>query len=196
MNLHLSLADLRSAPFPYALFHSVFSDPTHASLLTWLENAKSWKLAKTDFYQQYEFSVEHTPLPPTVQFLADSTFKSTLRTQIEELFNVQLTRQVSVLAHKLEPGQHIGIHNDLRYKGESHRFTVQLNRELVESDGGCFMLFNSADVQDPHRILRPVSNSALAFAISEKSYHAVSTQHVGIRFSLLFSFFPKYAELS
>ena len=195
MNLHLSLAEFRSKPFPYALFDSVFSDTTYGPLLTWLENTKLWNLAKTEFYEQYEFSLVHAPLPLAAQFLVGVPFKSTLRTRMQELFSVPLSPSVTVLAHKLTPGQHIGIHNDMRCRGESHRLTVQLNRDLKEADGGYFMLFNSGDVGDIHRILLPVKNSALAFAISEESHHAVSSQRRGIRYTIVFSFFSANAQL-
>ena len=113
---------------------------------------------------------------------------------MEELFATSLHRCVSVLAHKLAPGQHIGIHNDMRNGGESHRFTVQINRGFIDADGGHFMLFASADPRNIHRILRPVHNTALAFAISKDSHHAVSKQYGGTRFTLVFSFFAKDAQ--
>ena len=195
MNLDLSLADLQRTPFPYAIFDSVFPDSTHTSLLNWLESTRLWSLSKTDFYEQYEFSLDHVALPPTAQFLVDPAFKFILRARMEELFNVRLSLRVGVLAHKLVAGQHIGIHNDVRCGGESLRFTIQLNRGLNEPDGGYFMLFKSCDVRDIHRILKPVHNSALAFAISEKSHHAVTIQHRGTRFTLVFSFFSVDARI-
>ena len=188
MNLALSLADLRREPFPYALFDSVFPFATVDSLLKWLENTELWKFVKTEFYEQYEFGLDHVPLPLIAQFLIDPAFKSVLRDRMEELFEVPLSPCVGVLAHKLVSGQRIGMHNDMRCGGESHRLTVQLNRGLTEGDGGYFMLFNSSDVWDIHRILKPVHNSALAFAISEKSHHAVTVQHRATRFTLVFSF--------
>ena len=196
MNLQLSLAEVQGSPFPYALFDSVFPDATNRSLLTWLESTTLWTLAKTDFYEQYELGTDHASIPQAVQFLVDTAFKSILRTRMEQLFSVPLSTCVSALAHKLVPGQHIGIHNDLRHAGESHRFTVQLNRGLTDADGGYFMLFNSVDPSDIHRILKPVHNSALAFAISEQSHHAISKQYRGTRFTLVFSFFAANDQLT
>lgn len=189
MNLDLSLAGFRSTPFPYALFDSVFKNTTSVFLLAWLEDAALWELSRTEFYEQYEFSLDDAPLPSLAQFLVQPAFKDTLRSHFQQIFNVSLSPRVDVLAHKLVPGQRIGIHNDMRCGGESLRFTVQLNRNLAESDGGYFMLFNSQDVRDVHRILKPVNNTALAFAICEKSHHAVSIQRRGIRFTLVFSFY-------
>ena len=191
MNLSLSVADVRTMPFHYGLFHSVFSETAAGHVLSWLEGATYWKLATTDFYEQYEFCIDDVNLPAPIKFMHDPAFTDNLRNAMQELFRTSLTKDVRSIAHKLMPNQHIGIHNDVLEGGESHRLTVQLNRDSGESAGGYFMLFNSADVKDVHRILRPAHNSAVAFAISKRSYHAVTQQHGGTRFSLVFSFYEQ-----
>ena len=188
MNVSLSIADVRSLPFQYGIFDSVFSETSASLVLSWLESVTIWKLAKTDFYKQYEFSIDDINLPESVRFLTDPHFTEELRNTMQALFDTTLSKDVRSIAHKLMPTQHIGIHNDVLKGGESHRLTVQLNRGGEESAGGYFMLFNSANVNDVHRILRPIHNSALAFAISTQSYHAVTRQHSGARFTLVFSF--------
>ncbi len=107
---------------------------------------------------------------------------------IEEEFGCRLTDRVDLVAHTLLPGQRIAIHNDYLVGEETHRLTVQLNRGLSDEDGGFFMLFNSLDAADLHRVLRPVSNTAIAFEISTKSHHAVSRLHGGERYTLVYSF--------
>ncbi len=188
MNLEISLIDERKWPFHYALFETVFPDHVHASILRWLEATQFWKVARTDFYEQFEFCLDHVVVPQRVRFLVESSFKSELRVMMETILETKLSPRIRVLAHMLVPGQHIAIHNDMNAFGESHRLTVQINSGLKESDGGYFLLFGSADVSDVHRILKPISNSAIAFAISPDSYHAVTSQHRGRRFTLVFSF--------
>lgn len=188
MNLNMSLVDLRTRPFHYALFETVFPDHLHASILSWLEATRSWKLSRTDFYEQFEFSVDHVAVPPSVKIVNEPSFRTELRLEMEKVLNTRLSSRVRVLAHKLVPGQHIGIHNDMNRFGESHRLTVQINGGRKDIDGGYFMLFNSADADSVHRVLRPISNSAIAFAISPDSHHAVSTQHRGTRYTLVFAF--------
>ena len=188
MTLNLTLTDLHEQPFRYGIFSSVFSARAHADLLAWLETEDAWKLAETEFYEQYEFSVDDVDLPESVRFLQSPVFQEEVRAAIGSLFGVELSDEVRVVVHKLVPGQHIGIHNDVIEGGESHRLTVQLNRGLDDKDGGYFMLFNSEDPSDIHRILKPVTNSALAFAISERSNHAVSTQQGGVRYTFVFCF--------
>ena len=188
MSLDLTLADFREEPFHYGLFRSVFVAQANAALLEWLEDSDAWKLVQTDFYEQYEFCVDDVHLPKTVGFLQLPLIRAELCEEMGALFKVELSSDVRILAHKLVPDQHIGIHNDVIEGGETHRLTVQLNRGLADEDGGFFMLFNSADSSDIHRILKPFNNSALAFAIAERSNHAVSVQRSGVRFTLVFCF--------
>ncbi len=188
MSLDLTLADFREEPFHYGLFRSVFVAQANAALLEWLEDSNAWKLVQTDFYEQYEFCVDDVHLPSTVRFLQLPLIRAELCNAIGSLFKVELSSDVRLLAHKLVSGQHIGIHNDVIKGGETHRLTVQLNRGLTDEDGGFYMLFNSPDPSDIHKILKPLNNSALAFAISEHSEHAVSVQHSGVRFTLVFCF--------
>lgn len=188
MTLSVTLADVRTKPFPYATFSSIFSDATAAALLSWLQGADCWQLARTDFYEQYEICMDDIRLPGPIRFLQELGFQNTLKTHMESLFSTTLLPDVTALAHKLTPTQHIGIHNDLLKGGESHRLTVQINEAGRNFEGGLFMLFNSQNVEDVHRILKPIHNSAVAFAISDHSYHAVTKQHVGIRYTIVFSF--------
>ena len=175
-------------PFEYSLFDRVFSDHSLNSLISWLKVVPNWKLTETDFYEQYEFSVDEMELPDSVAFLNQSNFRDELAKTAFEPFGAKFLEQSSLIAHKLLPGQHIGIHNDVIEGGESHRLTIQLNEGLQYLDGGYFMLFDSCNAADVHRVLKPASNSGIAFAISEKSNHAVTQVHNGVRFSLVFSF--------
>ena len=175
-------------PFEYSLFDRVFSDHSLSSLISWLKAVPYWELTETDFFEQFEFSVDEMKLPDSVAFLNRADFRDELAKTTSDPFGVEFLEQSSLIAHKLLPGQHIGIHNDVIEGGESHRLTVQLNEGLQGLDGGYFMLFDSCNAAEVHRVLKPVSNSGIAFAISEKSNHAVTHVHNGVRFSLVFSF--------
>ena len=191
MNLSWSILDVQEQPFRYAVLDSVLEEASAEEILHWLEGVNFWKLTKTDFYEQYEFSVEDVDLPGTVAFLKHPTFVQAILSFMEKLFQTSLESKVSLVAHKLVPTQHIGIHNDYMLNSESYRLTLLLSRTHDETAGGLFMLFNSQNVEDVHRIFRPINNSALAFAISPRSFHAVSRQNVGTRFTLVFSFYDQ-----
>jgi Rps23 Pro-64 3,4-dihydroxylase Tpa1-like proline 4-hydroxylase len=180
-----------SAPFPYFFSPTALTEETSSSVLAWLENCTSWKLTETDFYEQHEFSFWDVELPAHLSFLKKLDFFNTLRTRMEELFGVRLQQRLDFTAHRLVPGQRIRLHNDYIPGCETHRLLIQLNREWTDENGGMLMFFNSSDPTDVHRIFHPTHNSAVGFAISMDSNHAVSTIHGGERFTLVYSF---YAE--
>lgn len=175
-------------PFRYFLSDSFFPAELEDGLLEWLEHDAPWRLVETDFYEQYEFDMLNAELPRTIAPLAAPEMLERLREKLELSFGTALSPDVQLVAHRLIPGQRIAIHNDVREGGETHRLTVQLNRGLQDEDGGFFMLFNSDDAADVHRILRPISGSAIGFEISERSHHAVSRLNGGLRFTLVYSF--------
>ena len=158
--------------------------------LEWLERDAPWEIAATNFYEQYEFSLLHTPLAPVVRSLASEETLTTLRRQMTRHFRHPLSERVSVTAHKLLPHQTIRIHNDFLPGGESHRLLLQLNRGWQPECGGYLMFFSGSDPESVARLVEPMNGSVQAFAISPRSYHAVSTVHEGERYTLVYSFYP------
>ncbi|HEV2912605.1 MAG TPA: cyclophane-containing peptide 2OG-Fe(II) oxygenase YhhC [Pyrinomonadaceae bacterium] len=180
-----------SVPFPYFFSPAALTEETSLLVLEWLENCTSWKLKETDFYEQHEFSFWDVELPARLSFLKGVDFLNTLKKGVEELFGVRLQKRLDFTAHKLVQGQRIRLHNDYIPGCESHRLLVQLNRGWTDENGGMLMFFNSSDPTDIHKIFYPLHNSAVGFAISADSNHAVSTIYGGERFTLVYSF---YAE--
>jgi Rps23 Pro-64 3,4-dihydroxylase Tpa1-like proline 4-hydroxylase len=187
--MDFSSAKMFLRPFQYFVAPLAFSPSVSPSILSWLETSAPWKLVKTDFYEQFEFSLLDVKTPSAVIFLRDRLFLEDLRKQMEGLFRTQLSERVDVTAHKLVTGQHIQLHNDFIAGEETHRLLIQLNQGWKESDGGFLLFFNSTDPGDVHKVLKPISNSAVGFAISPESNHAVSTVYDGERFTLVYSFY-------
>jgi Rps23 Pro-64 3,4-dihydroxylase Tpa1-like proline 4-hydroxylase len=183
--------EVYSEPFPYAVSARAFDDGVSANILAWLESEAPWKLVETDFYEQFEFSFLDAELPAALALLREQTFIDSLTTDVRKLFGVSLSGRVDATAHKLLPGQRIRIHNDFIPEAETHRLLIQLNRGWEDGDGGFLLFFNSPDPADVHKVLRPIHNSAVAFAISPDSHHAVTAIHGGERYTLVYSF---YAE--
>jgi len=190
----LAPSPMTAAPFCYFLTDACLAPEMEEALLTWFEQKAPWSLVEADFYEQFEFDMRDADLPDAIASLVSPASLDALRAKMEAAFGDVLDGHVQVVAHRLDPGQRIAIHNDMREGGETHRLTVQLNRGLSDDDGGFFMLFNSDDVNDIHRILRPISGSAIGFAISPESHHAVSRLHNGERFTLVYSFYSLYSE--
>lgn len=187
----LRLAGLHvfAEPFPHFTAAEVFGPEVSAAILAWLERETRWTLVEADFYEQYEFNLLDAPPPPPLAFLAGRPFVDALRAAVGALFDVRLRESVDCTVHKLLPGQRIRIHNDYIPGAETHRVVVQVNRGWREAQGGFLMLFNSDDPADVHRVVLPAHDTAVGFAISERSHHAVSTTHAGERFTLVFSFY-------
>lgn len=192
--MELSGVKTRSEPFHYSIVSKTFPNRLSLEILQWLESETSWRLVKTDFYEQFVFSLLDVELPEHLSLLRDSICLRTLKLRFENLFGVNLKDQIDIVAHKLVPGQSIRIHNDFIPGSETHRFTVQLNRGLQDDWGGWFVLFNSSDPAEIHKILRPKHNTALGFAISARSYHAISPIYDGERYTLVFSLYEDHRE--
>jgi Rps23 Pro-64 3,4-dihydroxylase Tpa1-like proline 4-hydroxylase len=187
--LDFSRFEVFSEPFSYAASPRVFNSDLSIDILDWLEKEAPWKLVETDFYEQFEFDFVDADPPPHLRFLKDQVFRDALRGEVQKLFGVRLGGRVDATAHKLVGGQRIRIHNDYISGGETHRLLIQLNRGWRDEDGGLLLFFNSPDPADIHKILRPVHDGAIAFAISTDSHHAVTKIHGGERFTLVYSFY-------
>ena len=158
--------------------------------LDWLEADAPWELTRAEFYEQYEFSLLDVSLPPAVRCLASPETLTVLRHRMSECFRQPLSERVEVTAHKLVPDQTIRIHNDYIAGGESHRLLLQLNRGWEPANGGYLMFFGGPDPGTVSEVVKPINGSVQGFAISPRSYHAVSTVHGGERFTLVYSFHP------
>lgn len=178
----------RLVPFPHATATSVLPISLIDSALAWMETDAPWSLRIASFYEQWEVHLDHEALPSCLaQLLHRGMTNHLVRTMFVPFTDAELSL-IEVTAHKLLPGQTIRIHNDYLDGEESHRLLIQLNRGWSDSQGGLLMLFGSSHVDDVRRIIRPIHGSAMAFTISPKSFHAVSTIQHGERYTLVYSF--------
>ena len=184
--------NFRNSPFRYFLAKRFLAPDVEQATLEWFESGAPWCLAETDFYEQYEFSMLDAQLPKQIRSLTSPLSLLQIRNAMETIFDTSLSNSVTLLAHKLVPGQRIAIHNDYLGGNETHRLTIQLNRGLSYDDGGLLLLFNSFNPNDIHRILRPVCGSGIGFEIGCNSNHAVSRLHRGERYTLVYSFFASH----
>jgi len=187
--LDFSPFEIFSEPFPYAVSSRAFREDIGFDILKWLETEAPWKLVETDFYEQFEFSFADAHLPDRLSFLRDEKFFDALKAEIKKLSRKHLNGRIDATAHRLIPGQRIRIHNDFLEGGETYRLLIQLNRGWRDEDGGFLLFFNSPDPADVHKVFRPTHNSAIAFAISPDSNHAVTMIHGSARFTLVYSFY-------
>jgi len=189
--INLSSVERFSQPFEYFLSPQALRDDVSTTLLAWLETEAPWKLVETDFYEQYEFSFWDVEVPPELLVLREPDFLNELKARFENLFKVELGKDIDIAAHRLIPGQRIRLHNDFIAGERAYRLLIQMNRGCKDEDGGLLFLFNSADPADIHKVFRPIHNDAIGFIVSPASNHAVSLIHSGERFTLVYSFHGK-----
>jgi Rps23 Pro-64 3,4-dihydroxylase Tpa1-like proline 4-hydroxylase len=182
-------------PFPYYVAPQALTEGASNAVLNWLENDAPWHLAEESFYEQYEFNFHDVVLPQELSPLMSPDCLQRIKEIVEQKFGVEVSEQINFSAHKLAHGQRIRVHNDYRPGYLTHRLLIQLNRDWADENGGLLVFFNSRDAKDVHKAFRPLNNSCVAFAVTENSFHAVSTITQGERFTLVFSFYAKdYAD--
>lgn len=174
-------------PFTHALVLDCIDDETLLACNDWFSDGAPWKLAKTDFYEQYEFDLRDAQ-HWLVARLSGTTAISKIVSEMELLFKCRFTDDFSVTAHKLVNGQQIGIHNDWIEGQETHRLVVHLGRWSTAADGGLLTVLAGPAAADAVRLIKPLPRSGFAFQISPTSYHAISTVHNDDRYSLVYSF--------
>ena len=186
----LADARLRTEPFPYIVglqpFPREVADAAHA----WLDGHTPWRRHVHYFFDQFEYSLIDAKLPPLLhEGLVSAATLRGLRQRMEALFSVELADVFSVTAHRLVPGQGIGVHTDRPLLGyESHRMVVHLGPEFRDENGGHLMFFDGPDELDFVQAFRTIHNSAVAFELSPHSFHAVGEVASGVRYTLVYSF--------
>lgn len=183
-----SLSKKCNRPYPHAWIPRIFPTYPNDHILSWLERADGWKFTDTDFYRQFEFSLKNHPPPSELGFLTSSDTLDLMKTWLQATFNTQEIESTDIVAHLLEIGHGIGVHNDCIEHGETIRLLLHLNRKVI---GGELVLFHDHQPESVCRIIRPKHGTAFAFIISECSYHAVPKVQEGRRFSIVYSFRPR-----
>lgn len=188
----ITTGDFFDHPFPYFIASKGLTDEASTLLLDWFQDEAPWHLVEAEFYEQYEFNLRGVNLPESVKPIRESHSLLRMKAFVESAFGVQLTDRIDLTAHKLLPGQKIRVHNDFIPGAETHRVLIQLNRGWADENGGLLMFFNSEETSDIHRAFRPLHNSCVAFAISARSLHAVSTIRAAERYTLVYSFYESH----
>ena len=186
------IKNINSYKKPYPFFSSKPNTKKEKLLewVEWFEQSAPWSLVEADFYEQYEFSLLNIDLPSNIQHLTSKETLSELALFVENEFNVKLSSDIHVVAHKLINGQTIRIHNDFLTENnrETHRILLQLNRGVESINGGLLMIFSENNPESLSEVIEPISGSVQGFEISKKSHHAVSTVHSGERYTVVYSF--------
>lgn len=175
-------------PFHHFSKINIFDKEIADQLLEWLTGDLKWDFTETDFYTQYEFSLKDLVIPDHLNSIISDDTIAHLKHNFSKIFNASNLQLVDITVHKLLDGHKMGVHNDFIGGDESHRLIVQLNEGWTEANGGYLMLFNSKNPQDLSKLVQPKHNTAIGFAISANSYHAVSRVNDFERYTLVYTF--------
>jgi Rps23 Pro-64 3,4-dihydroxylase Tpa1-like proline 4-hydroxylase len=176
-------------PFPHLAIPAILAPAVANRVLAWFQSDAPWRLRVESFYEQYEFSLVSEDGSAISRELAGEDVVEAARTLISDHFMINGDLAlIDVSAHKLTPGQTIRIHNDWIGGEETHRVLIQLNDGWSVNHGGLLMLFGSRAPEDVRSVVEPTHGSGFAFAISDRSFHAVSTIKSGERFTLVYTF--------
>ena len=183
--LNFDFARSYRQPFPHAWLPRIFPEKFNDQALGWLNHSNQWIFTCTNFYKQYEFSLKALPPPAELDFLTSDNTLQSMKSWIQTEFAIRNVEPTDVVAHLLEEGHGMGIHNDNRENGKTVRLLLQLNEHV---EGGQLAIFRNHRPDSVCRLIQPVHGTAFAFEISNSSYHAVIRVKEGRRFTIVYSF--------
>lgn len=180
----------RRTPFPHFVSMQAFDRAVADAAYAWLHAHAHWHHHVSTFFDQHERGLIDADLPRELRdALVSPAVLRLLRQRMETLFAVSMADVFDVVAHRLVPGQGIGLHTDRPSAGdETHRLVINLGREFDDSQGGHLILFHGRDPDDFACAFRSIHNTAVGLEMSERSYHAVADVIAGIRYTIVYSF--------
>lgn len=176
-----------TSPFPHVWLPRIFPPDANDKIKNWLECQGFWKYTEEDFYRQFEFDLMSKQLPPDISFLTSNETLQTMTSWLQRKFNTPTVQTTEIVAHYLSVGQGMGIHNDYIFGGDTLRLLLQIGQGV---SGGEIVLLNESRAQSISRVIHHTHGTGLAFAISQRSYHAVARVISGLRFTIVYSFRP------
>jgi hypothetical protein len=189
----LARCQVQPDPFPHFVLDGFLPDADASAVLAWLERQARWLVQERSFYVQYSCTNADDLRSGPLAGLCSAASLNALAAGLGDLFDVELeAANVHVEAHRLDPGQGIGVHNDNpRFGTESVRVVLHFGRVFNNDDGGHLVLLSEPDPAAVCAVICPLHNSAAGFFLSERSYHAVSDVRSGVRYSVVLGFYEK-----
>jgi Rps23 Pro-64 3,4-dihydroxylase Tpa1-like proline 4-hydroxylase len=193
MDLYLESMTHDVEPFDHAYSPRCISDALAQELLGWLETEAPWQEKVIDgFYRLEDCQIDKAKLPASLEELRSHRTTEAVRATLGRLFGRTPSGRVMVDAHRLYPGCSLRVHTDAgKNQTQTYRFLIQLNRGWGPAQGGLLMFLDEpapTEASTRHRYFVPTHGSAVAFAISEKSFHAVSPVVTGTRYTVTYSY--------
>jgi hypothetical protein len=190
----LAAAAVRDYPFPHLVVDDLFDRDDADRLLEWLETSAEWWMQERDFYLHESCDNLEACAASERGAAISKAARRELAAVLGDIFGIELDGDnATIAAHRMTPGQGVGIHTDDPSLGtEALRLVVTLQRgDFQDADGGHLLLFSDHDVEAVTNIIRPLHNCAVAFPLSSESLHAVNDVTAGIRYSIVLGFWDR-----
>ena len=192
----LGRAEVFAEPFPYLLSAPFVPGADYAGIVEWIRSFSDWTPRSGPFYQYHDARpLQHDP-PAAFRALITPPVTDLLAERLRHYFKVPIGRLNTVVLIRYMDGDGVGLHNDFdEADDESHRIVVHFHAR-EQGRGGELVLFRTRDESDIATIITPITNRAMAFCISETSYHGVADVTDGERFTLSYSFITERSGTS
>ncbi|MFO1397404.1 MAG: 2OG-Fe(II) oxygenase family protein [Burkholderiales bacterium] len=168
-----------------AAIANVFSDSFYGQLVQGLASI-TWSEAVQEFYRQREADLRGITC---YDELFNEYTRAVIAGAVGRFFGMPISPDFDVAAHKMIPGDFIGVHTDANTFRETHRMTITLNDNWSVDEGGVLLALNGGDLRSIRDAWLPTANNGFLFEVSERSFHAV-TPVIGKRprYSLILTF--------
>ena len=107
-----TLPKLVTEPFPHFFGEHFFSPEDSQALLQWFDDDAPWRVVRHSFYEQCEMDLFSIARPAHLEHLFAAPFLAQLKSQVERVFRSRVRNYLRITAHRLLPGQGIGLHTD------------------------------------------------------------------------------------
>jgi 2OG-Fe(II) oxygenase superfamily len=183
-------AKVDGSPFPHFSVRDFLSVKVADQLLDWFESEAPWtEFDVTGFGSYKELNLRVAPLPASLDVLRDDESMARIVAAMEAIFGRKIRPYVDIMAHQLLPEDAVGVHTD-NDGMLSHRLILHVHRGWTPDHGGELALHAKAGKTFPiARTFPPQHRSALAFEISELSFHSIRRVGIGQRYTLVYGFF-------
>jgi hypothetical protein len=176
-------------PYPHANAQDVFDEDVRRALCDELDQCP-WR-RQQDKLQRLSSCWEiaaHLVSTPAA-WMVEQPAIDLMRTHLARIFRKSMEPRWEVIAHRMEPGDWIGAHNDAPVGGRrTHRLTFILGGSPGEGRGGELMLIGPDATGTEREIAAARENSAIALEFSRESFHRVQVVESGVRYSLVYAF--------
>ena len=163
-------------PYPHFYLRKVLVPEQARAVARELEMLP-WRLAETDFYEQYEMSLldcEAKTLGPALRGFREAVMSDGFARWLAQITQSPALRIGDIACHKSVSGQQIGIHTDHSDEAEACRLTLHFNEGWQLEEGGLYVTFADHTPASAPGAYPPEMNTAILFKISERSFHCVT----------------------